>query len=430
MNLRVSENHRFLTWEDNSPFFYLGDTAWELFHRLDLSETEHYLRDRVAKRFTVIQAVILAEFAGLTVPNANGDMPIKNNDPLQPVENYFRHVDSVVDMAESLGLFIGMLPTWGDKWNRCWGEGPEIFTPENAITYGEFLGRRYASKPIIWILGGDRPVETDIHRKIIESMAMGLRIGDGGSHLISFHPTGGKCSAEYFPNAEWLDFHMWQSGHDRNRNNYDLISSTYRSTSIKPVMDAEPGYEDHASSFNLNNGYLDDYDARKAAYWSLFSGAHGHTYGCHPIWQFLDFGRQSVTWARRPWREALHLPGARQIRHARALIESRPFTDRIPDQNLVVSDPGEGTDHVCATRDEAGTYAFVYIPSGKPVEINLNLLTADILSVGWYDPRTGTLRHLEEIPCCGIRAFAPPSMGPDWVLVLDDASKNYPAPAD
>ena len=118
------------------------------------------------------------------------------------------------------------------------------------------------------------------------------------------------------------------------------------------------------------------------------------------------------------------------MRHARALLESRPFTERIPDQNLVSSDIGEVTDHVCATRDESGSYALIYIPSGKPVEINLNLLTADILSVGWYDPRTGTLRHLEEIPCCGIRAFAPPSMGPDWVLVLDDASKNYPAPAD
>jgi uncharacterized protein DUF4038 len=32
--LKVSDNKRFLVQEDGKPFFYLGDTAWELFHRL------------------------------------------------------------------------------------------------------------------------------------------------------------------------------------------------------------------------------------------------------------------------------------------------------------------------------------------------------------------------------------------------------------
>ena len=34
MRLRVSANRRFLTYEDGTPFFYLGDTAWELFSTL------------------------------------------------------------------------------------------------------------------------------------------------------------------------------------------------------------------------------------------------------------------------------------------------------------------------------------------------------------------------------------------------------------
>src|SRR5829696_3180637 len=38
--LKVSENRRFLVKEDGSPFFYLGDTAWELFHRLDREGAE------------------------------------------------------------------------------------------------------------------------------------------------------------------------------------------------------------------------------------------------------------------------------------------------------------------------------------------------------------------------------------------------------
>jgi Protein of unknown function (DUF4038) len=67
--LRVSTNCRFLVHADDRPFFYLADTAWELFHRCTLAETEHYLRDRAAKGFTVIQAAVLAEIDGLHTAN-------------------------------------------------------------------------------------------------------------------------------------------------------------------------------------------------------------------------------------------------------------------------------------------------------------------------------------------------------------------------
>ena len=199
MMLKISDNKRFLSYADGKPFFYLGDTAWELFHRCTKEETRTYLKDRADKGFTVIQAVVLAEVDGIRTPNAYGETPLHDNDPLKPNEAYFAHVDWVVNLAESLGLYIGMLPTWGDKWNKKWGEGPEIFTRENARPYGKWLANRYKSKPIIWITGGDRPVETDTHRSVVSNMAEGLRDGDGGAHLISFHPMGGGGSFRHFP---------------------------------------------------------------------------------------------------------------------------------------------------------------------------------------------------------------------------------------
>ena len=160
--LKVSENKRFLIYDDGRPFFYLGDTAWELFHRLNREEAEKYLKDRAKKGFTVIQAVVLAELDGLNTPNAYGHQPLVENDLARPHEDYFKHVDYIVNKAEALGMFIGMLPTWGDKWNKGgWGAGPQLFTPDNAAAYGEWLGRRYASEPIIWILGGDRSITND-----------------------------------------------------------------------------------------------------------------------------------------------------------------------------------------------------------------------------------------------------------------------------
>lgn len=430
MTLQVSNNRRFLVHDDGTPFFYLGDTAWELFHRLSHEEADQYLQTRAAQGFTVIQAVVLAEHE-FNKPGPSGHLPLLDNDPKRWNEPYFAHVDGIVKRANELGLTIGMLPTWGDKWNKAWGAGPELFTPENARTYGRRLAERYRDANLIWILGGDRPVENDRHRAIIEAMAEGLTEGDGGAHLRTFHPPGGRSSAEYFPDAPWLDFNMWQSGHNRNSPNYEKIAADYALTPTKPCLDGEPGYEDHPESFNAANGYLNDYDVRKSAYWAVFAGACGHTYGCHDIWQFLDTSRfAAVSAARTPWQEALHLPGAGQMRCIRALIESRPFLARIPDQSLLVSDAGTGTDYVQATRDAEGSYAFVYSASGQPFTVDLTTLSGETLTVWWYDPRTGEAQSDGLISRAASVVLIPPSRGEgrDWVLVLDDSARNYPTP--
>jgi hypothetical protein len=428
--VKISDNGRYLIDQNGAPFFYLGDTAWELFHRLNREDADEYLRDRAAKKFTVIQAVVLAEFAGLTEPNWYGSLPLDKNDPTKPVEGHFEQVDYIVNRADELGLVVGMLPTWGDKWNKKWGQGPEIFTPENAAIYGEFLGKRYRDKPIIWILGGDRPVEKEEHKSILKAMASGLKKGDGGKHLITLHPCGGHTSAEWFHNDDWLSFNMLQSGHGYNHDNYNRIAADYGRTPVKPCLDGEPSYEDHPAEFDKKNGYTTDYDVRKGLYWALFAGACGHTYGCHDIWQFLSKDHPPVTSARTPWREAINLPGASQVQYARLLIESRPFLSRAPDQTLLASDTGKGTDHVQATRGEDGSYAFIYSASGQPFTVDLSKLSGKELHASWYDPRLGTSTSLGKFAREGKKEFTPPSSGPgkDWVLVLDDTSKNYPAP--
>ncbi len=431
--MRISTNRRFLVHDDGSPFFYLGDTAWELFHRLTLDEAEYYLRDRAAKGFTVIQAVVLAELDGLHSPNMNGDVPLIGDDATQPNEAYFAHVDAVVNLAAALGLYVGMLPTWGDKWNQKWGVGPEIFSPENARVFGTFLGRRYAEKPIIWIMGGDRPIESDAHRLIVRAMAEGVREGDGGRHLMTFHTWGPHASSEYVHDEPWLDFHTCQSGHKRNRENWRFIEADYARAPIRPCMDMEPGYEDAQDDIrNLDGGYLDDYEVRKSLYWALFAGAHGHTYGCWPIWQMWRPGLGPSFLARRPWYSAMQLPGAGQVQHARNLLLSRPFLTRVPDQSLIVSEAGAGTYHLRATRDAEGRYALVYIPAlsfqVKAIELDLTSLWGERLVGSWYDPRTGVAQSFGVFDKQDRMSFTPPGGGPDWVLVLDDAASDFPPP--
>jgi len=429
--LKVAPNNRFLIKEDGSLFFYLGDTAWELFHRLTREEADLYLKDRAAKGFTVIQAVVLAEFDGLTVPNAYGHLPLENNDPAKPIESYFRHVDYIVDKAQSLGLYIGMLPSWGDKWNRKWGVGPEIFTPSNAEDFGEFLGRRYREKPIIWILGGDRNPENDSHLSIIRALARGLKKGDGGNHLMTYHPQGWGNSSTWFHKDDWLDFNMFQSGHGaRDVPNYKFTTTNYNLAPTKPTIDGEPRYEDHPIDWKPEKGWFDDFDVRQAAYWSMLAGACGHTYGNHNIWQMLQPGRAAISSARTNWRQALTQPGATQMGYVRKLFESRPVMKLVPDQRLVREDQGETADHLRAARAEDDSFAFIYTPTGKTVAVEASRVSAKRVRAYWFNPRDGKSSEIGIFARSEIREFKPPTTGRgnDWVLVLDDISHGFALP--
>ena len=97
----VSPNGHYLQYEDGQPFFWLGDTAWELFHRLKIDEIITYLNNRRKKGFNVIQAVVLAEMDGLNKPNQYGETPLISNDPHTPNEKYFALVDTVVQLAKA-----------------------------------------------------------------------------------------------------------------------------------------------------------------------------------------------------------------------------------------------------------------------------------------------------------------------------------------
>src|ERR1051325_8442162 len=87
--LRVSGDGRYLVTQGGTPFFYLADTAWHLFH-YDSKDVDLYLKDRAGRRFTVIQSVI-ATFGGLDKPNAYGETVFVNQNPREPNEAYFRN---------------------------------------------------------------------------------------------------------------------------------------------------------------------------------------------------------------------------------------------------------------------------------------------------------------------------------------------------
>src|SRR6266699_3379293 len=148
LKLTVSPNGRYFTDQHGKPFFYLGDTCWLLFQRLNRAEADEYLKDRAAKGFTVIQAYVLRAL-GKQHPDGNSSLldvtPLINRDPTRPNEEFFKNVDYVVNRANELGLVMGLVTA--KSWHVA--DHPErVIDEKNAYVLGKFLGERYKNNAV------------------------------------------------------------------------------------------------------------------------------------------------------------------------------------------------------------------------------------------------------------------------------------------
>ena len=439
-NLKISENNRFLVNNDGMPFFWLGDTAWQLFSILNKDESELYLQNRHAKGFNIVQCV-LPGLISLNEPNQFGEQIFESLDPSKPNEKYFKHIDWVLDKANELEINLAILPLWGRQIEEDHpiSKNKKIFDKQSAYNYGMFLGKRYKNKTnIVWVLGGDATPKG--YEQVWGSLAKGIKAG-GSNHLMTYHIYGEHSSSEFWHNSNWLDFNMIQSGHiSAFYDNYRLIENDYKLNPPKPVLDGEPIYEDIHIGFAKQNGRANAHHVRVQAYWSVFSGAFGFTYGHNSIWQMYGDDDEPMFGAGKTWKEAMDATGSFQMQYLKNLMISRPFLSRIPDQSILNPKASQGVDHLQVTRDgtlghKNATYIMVYFPfMTHKYKIKTDVIPSEKLRIWWYNPRTGKSYLYGEFENSGI--FEIPwgseinteNSGPDWVLIIDDALKNYSKP--
>lgn len=434
--LRISENKRFFTDENGKPFFWLADTGWLLFSKLDREEAVKYLDDRQKKGFNVIQVMMLHS---LKLMDAYGDSALVNNSVATPYikegnstdssqYDYWDHIDYVVDEAAKRGMFMAMVPVWGTH-VKAGG-----VSRQEAKTYATWLAQRYKDKPnIIWLNGGDiMGTDSTETWKIIGNT---LKANDP-NHLVTFHPFGRRQSSTWFHNEPWLDFNMFQSGHrdygqdidssslKYGEDNWRYIQDDYARVPIKPSLDGEPSYEGipHGLHDPKQPKWTAD-DLRRYAYWSVFAGGSGFTYGNSAVMQMLkpkDKGENVSYGTKSYWYDEINAPGASQMIFLKQLMLSESYFDRIPDQSLI-ADNGERYNRVMATRGK--DYVFAYTYTGRNFKVNLGKTGGEKVKAAWYNPRDGKSTEIGAFDNQGIKEFNPPGEaknGNDWVLVLNN----------
>ncbi len=436
--LQVSgSGHYLITQDDGRPFFWLADTGWLLFHRLEPAEIERYLEDRAAKGFTVIQTMIVGTDDEFKMSDSDGGLAFEEGDPRRPVETFFKKVDATVAKANSLGLRMAIAPTWANKVRKSGPyKGTRVFDEKRARDYGKYLGRRYRDAAVVWIIGGDCLVEKG-DEAIWRALAEGLRAGGDGRHLITghFRSLFRNGSAWHFHNEPWLDFNLAYSGHIWDAPTYEGIFLARSRRPIKPVIDGEPTYDNHPLLPPGKEYYKrkkswdgkrrgDAHQVRQSAYWAMLAGAAGHTYGAHDIWQMYDpKKRKPINHANTAWHEAIDFPAATQMGIMRRLFESFAWEKLLPDQSVIADGQRPEEHHAQAARASDNSFAFVYLPKGDPLSIRLNVISgkngATVLT-RWFNPRDGKWAPVGVFSNLVTRKFSPPSRGEknDWVLVL------------
>ncbi len=439
--LQVSDNGHYLETSDGAPFFWLGDTGWLLFEKLDRADTEKYLDDRHRKGFNVIQVMVIHS-AG--EKNAYGAPALIEGDGAHPAVtpgnrmdaageyDYWDHVEWVLDQAAERGIYLGLVACWGSVVDKG------VVNRTNAAAYARFLAEQFRNKTnVIWILGGD--TRGDKNTEVWRAMGSTLKQFDP-QHLITYHPFGRTQSSLWFHNEPWLDFNMFQSGHRRydqddspgakGEDNWRYVREDYARSPVKPVLDGEPSYENIPQGLHdPKQPYWTANDVRRYAWWSVFAGACGHTYGENAVMQMHKPGEKGGYGVRTTWQEGMQAPGSGQMQYVKKLMLSRPYLERIPEQSLVAGTNGTRYDYVIATRGR--NYAFLYTWSGKPFRVNMGIISGDSVRAWWYDPRTGHARTIGVFKNQGTRDFNPPgepAPGNDWVLVLDDAAERFGTP--
>ena len=422
--LKIAEDKRSFITEDGKPFFWLGDTGWLLFKKCTKEEIVEYLNKRQAQGFNVIQVMLLHE---LSVTDVYGDSALINKNVAEPnikTGGYWDMVAFTLNEAAKRNMYLGLVPVWGG--NVKSGHVNE----QQATAYANFLAARFKQyNNLIWMNGGDiKGSEGESVWKVIGNT---LHEKDG-RHLVTFHPRGRSTSSAWFHNEPWLDFNMFQSGHKdyaqdtteprMGEDNWRYVVNDFALKPMKPTIDGEPSYENipHGLHDSLAPRWTAD-DVRRYAYWSVFAGGAGFTYGENSIMQFKKTQtKDNAFGAVKTWKETIDAVGANQMKYVKQLMLSKPFLNRTPAQEIILNQ-GEKYNYLTALRVKGATYVYTY--TGREMEIKMGEYAGKKVKCSWFDPRNGEYLAIGEFENKGTKKFDPPGnvkQGNDWVLVMED----------
>lgn len=411
--LKVSKSGRFLVSQYGEAFLVNADAGWNLFHKIRLEAARTYIASRQAKFFNTI-------FLQLLPPepsdrNAYGEAPFhREGDFAMPNEVYFNYVDEILKSALARQMLVGINPAWLGCCRNGWYDVQYNVGPENCRAYGQFLAARFKKYPnLFWIMGGDRdPLRETVAQRAI---AEGIK-AESPEQLLTFHAASSHSSTDVFPNENWLDFSMVYT-YFRGKENvwttempqvYESARSEWQKIPAKPFILGESQYEDE----NIGSALM----VRRQAYWTILSGGAGHCYGSS-VWDFKE-----------DWQQRLNLEGAVDMAHFHKIMLGLPWEYLRPElsDNLIVEGQSiyGSEDYISVGVLPNHRMTLMYLPSGRPLKIDMEKLKGSNLRAVWINPRNNKRWIGGYFKPKGIKELTPPTLREDWLLLIGNIGKK------
>src|SRR5699024_3628290 len=147
-------------------------------------------------------------------------------------------------------------------------------------------------------------------------------------------------------------------------------------------------------------------DVRRYAYWSVFEGACGFTYGDNAVMQMHQPEDETSAYgADKYWKKALAAPGATQMVYLKKLMMYFPYVERVPDTSMVLNQ-GKRYDYIPATKGKR--YALLYTYNGRDIKVKLGRIEGEKVKASWYNPRNGKISEIGITQNKGSKTYTPP----------------------
>jgi hypothetical protein len=426
----VAPSRRHLAHADGTPFLWLADTAWSGPMMATDEEWAHYLRERLRQGFTAVQWMA-SESLVSPAGNREGERMIQGHERIAVNAAFFQRLDRMHAAINAAGLLSAPVLLWAAEWSseEINARNPGYTLPEDqAALLARYMVARWGGGQVVWILNGDGDYRG---AKAARWQRIGRAVfGEGPRAPTMLHPNGMNIPIDEFVGEGWLDIITYQSGHGDDAATLRWLTSgppseVWRREPPRPLLNLEPPYEDHIAYQSKQR--FDEHRVRRALYWSMLNApTAGVTYGGHGVWGWDDGSgppeAHPGTGTPKPWREALGLPGAEQIRHLAACFQGVAWWLLRPSPELLAEQPGDGAAErfIAAAITEPGDAAVIYTPVPQPIVLR----DGRWQETRWLDPRSG--RQLPAAPQGeGTASFVPPGDG-DWVLLLRAAGGKEP----
>ncbi len=427
--VRISDNGRYFTYDDGTPFYWLGDTHWQAPNYVSTtrcnypgctcgSQFLHELNDRLAKGFTVYQT-----YFDSAESDGGGQRGITPEPSLWTVRHrqinprtFTEKIDTMFDCLADNGMVIAL------------GFGVHSSTV-NAMNLEElehisrYLTARYAAYPVVWItaqeITGNPQFEPWLRSaEIVES-------GDGYHHPQGAHQFPMAADNPYvaaLDNNNWHEFYALQSGHGPSfvsKNLYESYWNNTRSGKVKPYIETEANYED--ISCGGFNGYA---GSRIAAWRANLLGSYGFTYGVTGVWANCYSTAGNTGWlgsySYEPWYMGIDKPGSFEMTHLANFFRYADFSNLIPRfSNPAYSDLTEESKLISSTED-CRTYAAYFCNHDHTTGTLKGLNPTETYAAKWYNPLTGKFIEIEQniVPANGEYAVPQKPTAADWALLV------------